>query len=268
MKKILIPTDFSAPAQRAIHYAVRLFAATDAEFILVHAYQIPNAGQHVLISLDDLLREEAERDMAEQRNLVIRETGIDSARVKTALFHGSVVTGVHRIAHAEGADLVVMGTVGASGVLEKFMGSNAAAVIRELDIPVIAVPHNAPVRIPHRVALATDAQESPAALSQLQALTELWGAGLYAFHVQTGEPEMEAAETGVAEQKLGSLEQPVATVHHTSVEAGMDHYVRSNNVDMLALTPQKRGVFARLFNRSVSRSMSMKTSVPLLVLRD
>jgi nucleotide-binding universal stress UspA family protein len=58
MKRILIPTDFSPNAQKAVDYAVRLFS-DESELVLVHTYQIRHTGANVLISIQDLLEKEA-----------------------------------------------------------------------------------------------------------------------------------------------------------------------------------------------------------------
>lgn len=272
MKTILLPTDFSKNALRAINYAVRLFGKDDVRYLLLHSFQVPSAGQHVLISLDELIREEAEKDMAELRQNIITAEGLSEDQVISTVQHTSVVTGVNRAAREHNADVVVMGTKGATGMLEKWMGSNAAAVIRDCEVPVLAVPSDAPMKIPHRIALAADQEEASDCLDWLRDSAKTWGASVMVFHVNTGtESDEVVVETEAREgigEALGSVSAVFCTVTQPSVEEGIDHFLRSQKADMLAMVAHQRGFFGRLFHKSMTRRMSMESTIPLLILKD
>lgn len=272
MKTILLPTDFSKNSHRAITYAVRLFGKTDTKYILLHSFQVPSAGQHVLISLDELIREEAEKDIAELRRNILDAEGLAEDQLVSLVQHSSVVTAVNRVSREHNADVVIMGTKGASGVLEKWMGSNAAAVIRDCEVPVIAVPHDAPLKIPHRIALAADQSEANNCLDWLSDSAHTWGASVMIFHVNTGTESEEIVVENEAHEGYGEAFGDVSAVYCTvtqpSVEEGIDHFLRSQKADMLAMVAHKRGFFSRLFHKSMTRRMSMEATIPLLILKD
>lgn len=273
MRTVLLPTDFSANANRAITYAIRLFGHDkDTHFVLLNTFQMPSAGQHVLISLDDVMRQEAEKDLNELRASILEKSDLAPERLSTEAVHGSVVSGLNRAVTKLDADLVVLGTKGASGTLERWMGSNAAAVVRDCPVPVIAVPENAPLRIPHQVALAADNQDRSAGIARLAEMAEGWGASVLVFHVDSGTPQ--EATVSLAEARsalgrvLGNLAVEYETVSNDSVEVGIEDFVRSRNADMLAMVTQRKGFFDRLFQRSKTRSLAMSATVPLLILKN
>ena len=67
MDTILVPTDFSAPANNAVNYAVELAKFFDAKLVLVNAYAIPPASYEVGISIEIIsaMREQAEKQLEE-----------------------------------------------------------------------------------------------------------------------------------------------------------------------------------------------------------
>lgn len=262
MRTIVLPTDFSQTAWHAAEYAIKLFGPAD-RYVVQHSYHIPNAGSHVLVSLDDVLRKQAEQDMEEWLMKLRSELDNVPLHIESALFLGSVVNGVAAAVKGHKADLVVMGTIGAGGVMERWMGSNTAAVIREVHVPVVGVPHGAAARIPHHVAYACDMGQPAGVSDLLYQLAAGWGARVSEFHVDTSAPGM------VAETPQGRARNThVQTVESPSVIEGIDTYCRENQVEMLAMYPQKRGLLERLFHRSLSRKISMRLDIPLLILRN
>lgn len=79
--------------------------------------------------VDDLLRHLADRIRKKER--------ID---VDISMEHGQVATEIYQAAESRHADLIVMGTHGASGFREFFIGSHAYAVVKHAPCPVLTVP--------------------------------------------------------------------------------------------------------------------------------
>lgn len=62
--------------------------------------------------------------------------------IKTRVEDGYLHTCIRNVANEDNADLVVMGTKGASGMSEFLIGSNTEKVIRTSPCPVLSVPEN------------------------------------------------------------------------------------------------------------------------------
>jgi universal stress protein A len=136
-KLILVPTDFSAHAERALDYACELAAKLGATVHLVHAVAAPPAPLQVALTKDmisNLVMEhrEALEKLAEPR------------RANVQLGPGTVEVGDPRdtiVATAQSlrADLIVMGTHGRRGLSRVMMGSVAEDVMRHAPCPVLTV---------------------------------------------------------------------------------------------------------------------------------
>ena len=82
-------------------------------------------------------------------------------KCESSLAHGNIVTALKKIIEAEQADLIVMGTKGASGLKKILIGSNTLKVIAKIKVPVLVIPKVAQFenflnKGKNRIVLATD----------------------------------------------------------------------------------------------------------------
>ena len=137
--KILVPTDFSEQAERALSAATSLARALGAKLHVVHVgpdvpyFGPPFApGLAFANELTAASRKEFDAYMA-----AVRERGIEAAgTLAIGVAHVEII----RVAKDIGADLIVMGTHGRSGFQYLLLGSVAERVVRTSPIPVMVVP--------------------------------------------------------------------------------------------------------------------------------
>jgi len=134
--RILNPTDFSVAAEAPSRLAARLAMRTQASLVLFHA-----------IPLDEGL-EDAARDPHLGRSRKQLELWFETVvpeemrRFLSVEFRVTIDEPARAIVSAAqetGADLIVMGTHGRSGVQRLLMGSVAEAVVRAAPAPVLAL---------------------------------------------------------------------------------------------------------------------------------
>lgn len=140
-RRILAPTDFSPGAESALSWARALGSAFGAEVVLLHVLDlsvaalagfpsslamVPAAGE-----LLERIRAETEQEMAK---LAARLPG-----VRPLMRDGTPRTVILEVASELGADLIVMGTHGRTGLTHVFFGSVAEHVVRHSRIPVLTV---------------------------------------------------------------------------------------------------------------------------------
>jgi nucleotide-binding universal stress UspA family protein len=135
-KLILVPTDFSAHAERALDYACELAAKLGATVHLVHAVATAPAPLQVALTKDmvtNLVKEhrEALEKLAERRAHV--QFGPGTVEV------GDPRDTIVNTAQSLRADLIVMGTHGRRGLSRAMMGSVAEDVMRHAPCPVLTV---------------------------------------------------------------------------------------------------------------------------------
>jgi nucleotide-binding universal stress UspA family protein len=145
IRRILLPTRFSALSRAAAPYVELLSTSLDAEVHLVHVVPhttvAPSSGPlgldpAVAIPLMEPTTDEAERQLA----LFATQLLPRAPRVRTAAVFGGIVDELVRYAGAHAIELIVMGTH-ADGVLKRLVfGSIGRAVLEAAPCPVMLVP--------------------------------------------------------------------------------------------------------------------------------
>jgi universal stress protein A len=162
---VLVPTDLSDPAEHALRYAIEEAALHHAKMTVLHVLS-EHAGTEVYYVADGpgggASQEAVDpsgggplRSFALSPPTVVRHDPGEVARTQMqdlmrGQFQGTweveVVTGhpadaIVRVAQERGADLIVMGTHGRTGLQHVLLGSVAEKVVRTAPCPVLTVRH-------------------------------------------------------------------------------------------------------------------------------
>jgi nucleotide-binding universal stress UspA family protein len=142
MKKILVPCDFSKPAISAYRQALGVAAQSNGVVHLLHVLEPPILNDTMLMPTltfeEDLMKEMKEKAKTEFNN-VITQNKVDHVKVSFDIQYGAVPTVVQEYIKEHEIDLVIMGSTGASGFKEYFIGSNAERVVRLSSVPVLVI---------------------------------------------------------------------------------------------------------------------------------
>jgi len=140
-KKIVVASDFSANADRALKMATELARRDQGELHVVHACR---AGSYALPPPLDLVSPmpavatfEHIEDALKVRADRARSEGLP---VTTASLVGSPEETIVDYARQAGADLLVIGTSGLGAVAHALLGSVAEKILRQAPCPVLVVP--------------------------------------------------------------------------------------------------------------------------------
>ena len=122
--KLLVPTDFTEVAHAAINHASRIAETTKGEVILLN----------VVKNKEEV--SSATKQMAEEEK--IAKSFYSDCPVKSVIRIGNIFEDIGQAADEIGANLIIMGTHGASG-WQKVIGSHALKVITNSSVPFIVV---------------------------------------------------------------------------------------------------------------------------------
>jgi len=134
--KILVPTDFSETAEHGVQYALELAKALGAKVSLLYVYAIdtPESGGQA----EEILRE-SEQDARNKLEKAAAKYREHAALLSTLLANGDPSDAIVNTAGKIGADLIVIGTHGRTGVRRMLLGSVAETVLRAAPCPVLAI---------------------------------------------------------------------------------------------------------------------------------
>jgi nucleotide-binding universal stress UspA family protein len=139
--RILVATDFSACADAALRAATALARAMGSTLAIVHvqsplpAYAFAEGAAPDLARLEEDQRRWAQERL-EQQAETVRASGLG---VSTAIRVGTPADEVVEAAREMGADLIVVGTHGRTGLNRLLIGSVAERIVRTAPCPVLTI---------------------------------------------------------------------------------------------------------------------------------
>lgn len=267
MKHLLVPTDFSPNANKALEYATMLANAFGATLHILHAYTVPKPTGS-LVSLAEHIEQDI-RDSMQVLKDQLEEELMNKARLETHTTRGETVQAITNAARKLQADLIIMGTQGASGVKGVFVGSVAHGIMRNTDVPVIAIPEQSPFKPIKKIVFAVDELDvsTNMVIEPLLQLAQRHEAKILVFH-----QENPNQAKGV-DPAIKFFLQDVDHSFHYELNPGNLHeslreFIRDYDADMLCMIQRKRGFFEDLFHKSATKNLSFNSPVPLLILHD
>lgn len=271
MEKILLLTDFSDAAKKAIRFAQALFAETAADFYFLHAYPVEPDTMYGT----GFLMEEAERMAYRSLQELLSEVvaafhpPFHAYHIRTA--PGSPIGAVETALEETDYEYVVVGASGSG--LTPLLGSVATGLIRNARTNVLVVPQTVEIRPVREVVLATDYHtlEEPNCLrplAQLIAQKEARLTGLSIVDNQT--PILIGEEFEQYTQRFtdffGRDDISFYFVLDQEVESGVNTYLDTHAVDLLVTIPHRKTLRDVIWNRSLTRRLAFRPRVPLLAL--
>jgi nucleotide-binding universal stress UspA family protein len=278
MKKILVPTDFSTCARKAVDFAVQSAKILPAEIILLHAFEVKGNIYTDYMGLNKEFNQSLLDDVAQKlHQLKISIEEAEAVAVGTKIFRGTVKDAVVETGIAENADLIVMGTLGASGFKEKLWGSKTASVIGSTHIPIMAIPYKYEWKKPETFLIATNQfEKEPAILDYVFELADLYMAQVLVA-VFTDEDDDKAATYMEHIRKIPQYEKTLkqlfkeetltaTQLYGLEFEETIQKHIKENQIDILVMITYQKGnsFWDRLFNPSKTKQMSYHTTIPLL----
>ena len=270
MKKILFPTDFSPAAANAFRYAHALAGALEARVDLIHIFHLPigdasNIPPEYIQNMLDEAEAEAQEHLKEFAHPFIGKPTCGELQPVYGLF---TAVEIIEVARQNEYDLIVMGTKGQRGALEKFLGSVTTDVMMKAPCPVLAIPAEAVFQPIGHIAYATAFEPSDKhVVEQLMELAGRLGAQVHFVNVNTHTDKQFIQDVKMDKDYPYNFTD-FSVVHNPSVQDGLDDYLQKRPSDCLALFVPHRRLWERLFHSSFTKRMIFHTRLPLLVFRE
>ncbi len=275
MNKIIVPIDFSEYSEYALKVAAKLAKKNNAELLALHMLEMSEvmftAGgeepQKVIYFLK--LAEQQFEDF-------LKKDYLQDLKVTPIVKHFKVFSEVNDIAQKYDADLIVMGSHGASGVKEFFIGSNTERVVRYADIPVLVVKNDLPQVSFEVVAYACDfSEESIETYLKAVSMFDKMGSRLYLIYVNLPNDkfknalEMERLAVNFLTKAEGNLNR-MENVYYTSdytIEDGILNSSIKIGADLIAIPTHGRKGLSHFFQGSVGEDVANHSTLPVITFK-
>ncbi len=274
MKNILFPTDLSAAAEKAFIYALHLADRLGATLTTLHVYLKPEVRGLLPHTLSEFY---TSYDLDEFKNYkdaipplrdIQEANGFSHVKVVHLLKPGSrIVPAILQAAKEESADMIVMGTTGARGLREIFLGSVAGEVLENADCPVLAIPEKADFdgQIDQLAFTTTYKEEEKKALEKVMAIMRPFHPSIHCINVDLAHTEPIAHRM---DQFKASFEQEEAirfyVLEGNDIREEITGFLKEYKIDVLAMVTHKRSFLEELFSYSRTKMMSYHARTPVL----
>ncbi|AWH86261.1 universal stress protein UspA [Flavobacterium album] len=277
MKQILFPTDFSEAANTAFIYALRFADSFKAELVILHVYDLPIVETPLvpetateIFDVIEMNQFESFRDELPKLHMLAEHQNLGHVKMRNILLYGDLVYNINKVCNDENIDLVVMGTKGASGIKETFIGSVAGAVVVNVKVPVLAIPAEAEYHPVKSIAFTTQYQDKDNdALKSAMAIADKFGARIQCLYIKNADDPKDIEER-INEWKVYYRGSNIDffNIEDDHIEQAILDFIENQHTGLLVMRAHKRGFFEGLFHRSLTKKMTYHSKVPLLVFHE
>lgn len=276
MKTILFPTDFSTNATHASEYAGMLAKKLDAKVIILHVFSIPmvpanHTSYNVRFAIDSY-RTSLSTDLEIFTTKFIQDTGLSPERVSSKIEYGFPADVILEIAEQINADMIVMGTKGASNFMDKWLGTNSQKVMQEAECPVWIIPNRAKIEYPEKVMYAADFQEDEVlATHKVLELIKPLGASCNVVHINdffelyagAGVHDM----VNYLNDEFESEDVSFQNINSEGIIAGLEAHIRQSKPNLLAFALHEKSFLNKLFETSITKHFVQEAKLPMLIFK-
>ena len=279
IKKILVPTDFSETAMKALNYAIELAKRTGAEITLLNVVETSLASSNpAFASVPKSVEFEEEIIKASQEKL--EELAYSKAeavfppfQIQTAL--GRTYLEIVSKSKEIGASIIVMGTHGVSGFRELMVGSNAYRVVADADCPVLTIQSTLKNGLFHKILIPfNDRPHSREKVRYALQVAKIYGASVHVLGVDEEGTQKDTYKiTKEAEQiKAVADSKGIPCTTEVVSEAYYSNSLLNHAMEKEAdLIVEMRGMekdnITEYFKESIEKSLVNHSPIPILTVK-
>lgn len=272
MKTIIVPVDFSEQSEYALKVAASLAKKHSSEILVLHMLELNEA---IISSSEGYHPEQTVFliKMAEKRlKGFLDQPYLKGIKITPIIKHFKVFGEVNDVAKKHNADLVVMGSHGADGLKEIFVGSNAEKVVRNSEIPVLVV--KSPVeefKIENFVFACDFKNESLAAFQKAIGFAEKLKAKFHLVYINT--PGDDFLSTADIYEKVSKFLQAAGTgkeveiYNDYNVERGVLNFSENIGADIIGIPTHGRKGLSHFFMGSIGEDIANHSKIPVVTFK-
>lgn len=276
MSTYLVPVDFSKTADHAAKYAARLsWAMNDAKIILLNAYYVSEYESilptpDLIVTTDDHIADEIIRRRDALTRLKEKLLEINpNADIELSLTRETILRSIIDRVNVEPIDLIIIGSNGKKAKEESDIGSNAIKISKASPVPVLVVPPKADYQSIRKVILACDFKKVKEVIPMhaLKNILSKHAIELLVLNINSGNP-VDSDEAHFLHDMLKDFNPQYHYAEHPDTIKGIVKFAKAEEAQLLIALPKKYSFFENLLHQSVSQKLTIKSHVPVLLLKD
>ncbi|MCY2686696.1 universal stress protein [Salinimicrobium sp. TH3] len=276
MKKVLLPTDFSANSFNAARYALDMYLEEKVDFIVMHAYKVFDYHEKSQLSATPgkAVLEKTRQDADIKLNKVVEELKINAGKdhsFEIAAHNLLLTDAISKELRKRKIELIIIGSQGHTGAKEVIYGTNTLNIMEEIEnCPVLTVPSNMVFAPPKEIVLANSfkAELTPDDLDFLISLAEKFKAAIRILHIaeEGGLNKSQHHHRKLLSEKLEEVKHSFHSLEYLSVPLGIYSFLESRGSGLVAFINKKHTFLENLLLNPLYKNLAHYSKVPVLVL--
>lgn len=275
MKKILVPVDFSKPAENALRVAAELAKKNKAELYVLHVVEMAETlfGTEQFNVNDEQIiffMKMAKKRFAK----FLDQPYLEGLKVNDYVEVGSPTMGIREVEENENIDLVIMGSNGASGIDEILIGSNTEKVVRHSKVPVLVIKQEFEHLDMKNIVFASNFEEENLdAFKHAKTFADSFEAELHLLYVNLPGNQFYSSEE-ITKQINNFLEKAnmsdfdnIKIYNDYTIELGVINGAKSLKADLIAMPTHGRKGLSHFFNGSIGEDVVNHSTLPVITFK-
>jgi nucleotide-binding universal stress UspA family protein len=276
MSTYLVPVDFSNTADHAAKYAARLsFAMTNSKIILLNAYYVSEYESilptpDLIVTTDVHIADEITRRLEALEKLKIKLLEINpKVDIEIYLTRETLLRSIIDRVNREEIELIIIGSNGKKAKDESDIGSNAIKISKSSPVPVLVVPPKADYQSIRKAILACDFKKVKEVIPMhaLKNILSKHALELLVLNINSGHT-IDSQEEHFLHEMLKDFYPAYHYSDHPDTIKGIVKFAKSEEAQLIIALPKKYSFFENLLHESVSQKLTIKSHVPVLLLKD
>lgn len=268
---ILIPTDFSSISDKALPFALELARRNKASITMMHTIEEPYDFAPMLEDIKKQIGRKIKSLFDEKLEEIAQRSEYGDLDIETSIQNGRVSMAILEEAKLSKADLIVMGTTGATGLQKVLFGSNASEIILQSKVPVLVVPKNSIYNGLDHITFLSDYNDGDLkALEQTADIARLFNAQITVLHIaKERNLKTEIMHRGfkeIATKQLNYESLDFELITQKNFIAGVADFLESHSTSLITMVRYEKPFFSKLLNKDHSKELGFYSKIPLLVL--
>lgn len=273
MKRILVPTDFSAHADNALKVAAQIAKKTKGEIFLLHMLEIPTQMNDAITGATGIPEVMLFIKKANETLQKTKEKDfLEGIKVSESVKFERAFEGILSFSKKNKIDLIVMGSHGVSGIEEVLIGSNTEKIVRLSDVPVLVIKKNTTEFTSANFVFASDfSKEIKKPFKKMIEFASIFNAKLNLVMICTPNS---FKPTAVSEQIIKDFMSGFDIKNYSThiyndvnIEKGIRNFSNSIDADLIGLCTHGRTGLAHFFTGSISEDLVNHAVKPVITFK-
>jgi nucleotide-binding universal stress UspA family protein len=268
MKRILVPCDFSEPAQEAFKFAITVARQSEGEVHVLYVIDVPFLRDNPIMGYGNVLNlefmQDIEQNAKEQFQNLRKVHAPTNLKVEFKVHVSPLVMSIEDYVREKQIDLVIMGAHAASNSI---WGANSGKVVRYASVPVFTIRENPRKRIENIVIPIGSVEYHASLEKELKGLQMFFQARIHFLWINTPLIFKTDAESKKELQHFAQASKfenyTLNTRSDYTIETGIFRFATEKNMDLIAMgTHAWKGIIHKLTG-SIAEDIVSHAKLPI-----